>query len=152
MSALFKKLNLKEQKQILVLNAPDSLKAELAALQDVRVIQDADQVNKIEFMLAFATLQQELDTIAKIALRKTEGDAIIWCAYPKTSSKKYTCDFNRDSGWEAFGTAGFEPVRQVAIDEDWSALRFRRVEFIRSFTRRQSMALSDEGKRRTEKK
>ncbi len=26
---------------------------------------------------------------------------------------------------------GFDTVRQVAIDEDWSALRFRRVEFIK---------------------
>lgn len=152
MSALFKKLNLKEQKQILLLNAPASLDPELGLLLDVHIFKDASQVTHIDFMLAFATLQQELDTIAEIASQKTQGDAIIWCAYPKTSSKKYTCDFNRDSGWKAFGTAGFEPVRQVAIDEDWSALRFRRVEFIRSFTRRQSMALSDEGKRRIEKK
>ena len=152
MSALFKKLNLKEQKQILVLNAPDSLDAELGLLQDVHVIQDAGQVEKIDFMLAFALTKQELDAMADIAAHKTQDDAIIWLAYPKTSSKKYTCDFNRDSGWEAFGTAGFEPVRQVAIDEDWSALRFRRVEFIRSFTRRQSMALSDKGKRRAKKK
>jgi len=27
---------------------------------------------------------------------------------------------------------GFETVRAVAIDEDWSALRFRRVEFIKA--------------------
>jgi len=28
--------------------------------------------------------------------------------------------------------AGFDSVRQVAIDEDWSALRFRRVEYIKT--------------------
>jgi hypothetical protein len=27
---------------------------------------------------------------------------------------------------------GFDTVRQVAIDEDWTALRFRRTEFIKS--------------------
>jgi len=26
--------------------------------------------------------------------------------------------------------SGFDCVRQVAIDDDWSALRFRRIEFI----------------------
>jgi hypothetical protein len=26
---------------------------------------------------------------------------------------------------------GFDTVRQVAIDDDWSALRFRRVEYIK---------------------
>ena len=45
-------------------------------------------------------------------------------AYPKVSSKKYTTDYNRDSGWNLLGEWGMEPVRQVAIDQDWSALAF----------------------------
>ncbi len=49
------------------------------------------------------------------------------------------------------GNAGFEPVRQVAIDDDWSALRFRRTEYIKSFTRSNTMALSPEGKRRSKR-
>jgi hypothetical protein len=32
--------------------------------------------------------------------------------------------------------AGFDSVRQIAIDEDWSALRFRRVEYIKSYAGR----------------
>jgi hypothetical protein len=31
--------------------------------------------------------------------------------------------------------AGFDTVRAIAIDEDWSALRFRRTEFIKSTKR-----------------
>jgi hypothetical protein len=57
---------------------------------------------------------------------------VLWFAYPKGSSKKYTCEFNRDSGWKVIRSLGFDSVRQVAIDEDWSALRFRRVEYIKS--------------------
>jgi hypothetical protein len=49
----------------------------------------------------------------------------------KGTSKKYSCDFNRDDGWEVLRQAGFDSVRQVAIDDDWSALRFRRFEFIK---------------------
>lgn len=30
-----------------------------------------------------------------------------------------------------FRGAGFDTVRQVAIDDDWSTLRFRRVEYIK---------------------
>jgi hypothetical protein len=41
---------------------------------------------------------------------------------------------------------GFEGVRQVAIDDQWSALRFRRAEFIETMNR--SWAMSAEGKRR----
>lgn len=67
----------------------------------------------------------------------------------KASSKRYRCEFNRDTGWASVGATGFEPVRQVAIDEDWSALRFRRVEFIKSLTRAASGAITAEAKRRT---
>jgi hypothetical protein len=37
-------------------------------------------------------------------------------------------------------------VRQVAIDEDWSALRFRRVAHIKKMTR--SFAMTSEGKQK----
>jgi hypothetical protein len=75
---------------------------------------------------------------------------VVWFAYPKQSSKKYTCEFNRDSGWAELGKAGFEPVRMVAIDADWSAVRFRRVDFIKSLTRPAEYALSAGGKAKTE--
>jgi hypothetical protein len=42
----------------------------------------------------------------------------------------------------------FEPVRMVAIDADWSALRFRRVEHIKSMTRSSKGAISSAGKRK----
>jgi hypothetical protein len=39
------------------------------------------------------------------------------------------------SGWTPLDDAGFEIVSRVAIDEDWSAKRFRRVDFIKNMTR-----------------
>ena len=104
----------------------------------------------MDFSLAFVIRQQELDEISAAVARKARGDAVIWFAYPKGSSKKYKCEFNRDTGWHVLGAAGFEPVRQVAIDEDWSALRFRRAAFIKDMKRRSTMALSDEGKAKTQ--
>ncbi|MDN3689354.1 hypothetical protein [Cyclobacterium jeungdonense] len=77
---------------------------------------------------------------------------VIWICYPKASSKQYKCDFNRDTGFGILGDYGLEAVRQVAIDEDWSALRFRKVEYIKNITRRESFALTKEAKRRTNKK
>ncbi len=70
----------------------------------------------------------------------------MWIAYPKGTSKRYACEFNRDTGWRALGRLGFEPVRQIAIDEDWSALRFRRADFIKSMTRAADRAISATGK------
>ena len=100
-------------------------------------------------MIGFAITQTELSTVSNTMAYAAEGDAVLWVAYPKGTSKKYSCEFNRDTGWDILGAAGFEPVRQVAIDEDWSSLRFRRTEFIKSLTRNNAMAISEEGKRRT---
>jgi hypothetical protein len=43
---------------------------------------------------------------------------------------------NRDRGWDAVFAAGLEPVRQVAIDAAWSALRFRKPAHIKTMTRK----------------
>jgi hypothetical protein len=149
MATIFEKLNLKNQAKIVVLNAPPSFETELANLTNVAVVRSFDAADEIHFSLAFVTKQDELNTIAAEVATKAKGDAIVWFAYPKASSKKYKCEFNRDTGWDALGAAGFEPVRQVAIDADWSALRFRRVEFIKSMKRDPSRASSSEGKKRT---
>ena len=54
------------------------------------------------------------------------GNPTIWFAYPKGASTKYKSEINRDKGWLSLGNQGFEPVSQVAIDEDWSALALER--------------------------
>ncbi|MBW4482203.1 MAG: hypothetical protein KME14_06645 [Tildeniella torsiva UHER 1998/13D] len=159
MTPLFKKLNLKAQTEILVVNAPASFESELAALEGVAVQRSPAAPEVITFALAFVTQQSEVDGLATAIAPQAPGDAILWFAYPKASSKNYACEFNRDTGWAGLGDLGFEPVRQVAIrgairpgiDADWSALRFRRVEFIKSMTRKTTMAISQAGKSRSAK-
>lgn len=148
MTPLFKKLNLTTQDSLLVVGAPTTFEAELAALDSIAVARAVEEVATITFALAFVTRQDEVDSIAAQIAGRAPGDALVWFAYPKGSSKRYRCEFNRDTGWAALGELGFEPVRQVAIDEDWSALRFRRVEHIKSMTRDTSRALSEAGRAR----
>jgi hypothetical protein len=152
MASVFEKLNLKEQKQILVLNAPASFEPELKALGGVTIQRDLKRSGEIEFSLAFVTKQKEVDTLGKAVGRQAKGDAVVWFAYPKASSKNYKSGINRDSGWKVLGDAGFEPVRMVAIDEDWSAVRFRRVDFIKTLTRGKEHRMSAQGKARAAKK
>jgi hypothetical protein len=130
MSGLWAKLNLKDQKEIAVLNAPDSFAGELGTLGRIRVHRRISGVKELTFALAFVVTKSELDKVAAAVVDKASGDALLWFAYPKSTSAKYKCDFNRDSGWDILRKSGFDTVRQVAIDEDWSALRFRRIEFI----------------------
>jgi hypothetical protein len=44
-----------------------------------------------------------------------------WVAYPKGNR----ADVNRDSLWPLLAEHGFRPITQVAVDDTWSALRFR---------------------------
>ena len=147
----FAKLNLKDQKDIVVENAPASFEPNIASLKGVTVRRSMSEIRQVAFSLTFATTQKEVDSLAKTVGRKAVGDAIVWIAYPKKSSKKYTCEFNRDSGWPSMGEAGFEPVRMVAIDEDWSALRFRRAEFIKNMTRPEEYRYSKTAKSKAKK-
>lgn len=49
---------------------------------------------------------------------------LIWVAYPKGGRS----DMNRDSLWPIVAALGLRPIGQVAVDETWSALRFRPLE------------------------
>ena len=144
MSPLFKKLNLSTQSTIHVLSAPQSFEPELAALAGVTVKRKIEET--CAFAIAFVITQSELNAASTRLANACAGDAVLWVAYPKGTSKKYKCEFNRDSGWPVLGAAGFEPVRMVAIDEDWSALRFRRVEHIKKMARNPDGAISTAGK------
>jgi hypothetical protein len=143
--ATFAKLNLKDQAEIVVLNAPASFEPELKSLKGVTVRRDA-KGGDIDFSLAFVTTQKDVDALGAQVAKKAKGDAVVWFAYPKGSSKKYKSQINRDNGWAVMGKAGFEPVRMVAIDEDWSALRFRRVEFIKTMIRPEEVRLTKKKK------
>ncbi|HMD76367.1 MAG TPA: hypothetical protein VKG86_03220 [Terracidiphilus sp.] len=132
MAGIFEKLNLKDHQEILVLHAPESFEPELARLPVMTIHRHIESVPEIRFSLAFVTRQSEVDALVPKVAARAKGDATVWFAYPKGTSKQYKCDFNRDTGWDPLKAAGFDTVRAIAIDEDWTALRFRRKEYIKS--------------------
>lgn len=136
MPTTFEKLNLKDHENIVILNAPESFEPEIASLDGVMVLRKVKAKMEIHFLLAFVKMQDEVDAIAAQVIPLAKGDAIVWFAYPKGTSKKYKCDFNRDTGWDVLKQAGWDTVRAVAIDEDWSGLRFRRIEYVKKSIRR----------------
>ncbi len=147
MTPLFKKLNLGEHTSIVVLNAPASFEPELAQLDGITIHRTAAKMKGASFLMAFVTKLAEIETIAA-KLPAMPGDVVVWFCYPKQSSKQYTCEFHRDTGWAAPTAIGFESVRMVAIDADWSAMRFRRQEFVKTLTRADENKLSAGAKAR----
>ncbi|MCX2743035.1 hypothetical protein OO013_04115 [Mangrovivirga sp. M17] len=143
-------MNIKDHKEVFVINFPDSFEKNIQSLPSEMVVKKGlDHSEAIEFIIIFVTKKEEIESYFSKIKGLLVGDALVWFCYPKGSSKKYTCDFNRDNGWQSLGDTGLEPVRMVAVDEDWSALRFRKVEYIKKMTRRKSMAMSEEGKSKT---
>jgi len=132
MATITEKLQMKDRQEMVVVNAPESFRAVMAQLPAVTIHAHLESVAEAGFVLAFVTRKAEVDALAPLVAAKAPGDAAVWFAYPKGSSKKLKCDFNRDTGWERLEAAGFETVRAVAIDADWTALRFRRSEFVKT--------------------
>ena len=130
MAATFSKLKVKGHDEILVLNSPPSFETELASLKDVVVHRSPAKLKKISFILAFVTSENDIQKVAPVVAAKAEGDPIIWVAYPKKTSKKFQSTIDRDSGWDALSAVGFRGVAMIAIDEDWSAKRVRRYEYV----------------------
>lgn len=80
----------------------------------------ADQVQL--FVRDLDSLRRE----APAALSAVRPGGIVWIVYPKQTSGIKT-DINRDTCWAALQESGWRPVTQVAVDDVWSALRFRPV-------------------------
>jgi hypothetical protein len=144
MKYLLDKLNYKGQKRIAVINAEEHFyKAVATELKDVITDREIDLRCPYEFMILFATSIEEVENYTPVALHNLTADGILWFCYPKKSSKKYSSDLERDHGWNTLNEAGFHGVRTVAIDDDWSAMRFRNIRFIKTTSERFSKLKAD---------
>ena len=103
--------------------APGQLVAVLGAPADVD-LGDVPVDPSGTAVLAFVRMQADLDGVdAAAAIAAARDDRLAWLAYPKGGA--LGTDLNRDRLAAAVVALGAQPVRQVAIDDTWSALRFR---------------------------
>ena len=127
-SKLTRKLLIKPAMRIAVVNASPEIAPMLRPLpDDVTVVHEFEP--KLKFLLLFVRDVSELQKLGPQAVRSLDYDAVFWIAYPKKSSKLKS-DIPRDVGWNVIEEAGFEGVAQIAIDDTWSASRFRPKELV----------------------
>jgi hypothetical protein len=84
-----------------------------------------------QFVQLFATKRSEIEKFAKRVLESAAPGGLVWITYPKKTSGMDS-DLSREEVWAAMEGTGWRPVTQVAIDEVWSALRFRPSEDVKS--------------------
>jgi len=75
-----------------------------------------------DVVIGFAVTKQDLESLDAV-FDAARADRLAWIGYPKGG--KLGTDLNRDTLVGAVASKGVQPVRQVSIDETWSALRFR---------------------------
>ncbi|WP_242926126.1 YdeI/OmpD-associated family protein [Pontibacter vulgaris] len=125
MPEIGKKLQLKPDYTLLLINAPQEVAQQfLDEGYTFTAASVAPATGAFDAVLLFVKTKTELDGLAPqvVAVLKPEG--MLWVAYPKKSSG-IKSDLTRNEGWKTITELDYQAVRQVAIDDTWSALRFK---------------------------
>jgi len=112
--SLAKKLNLKPGTRLRVIGKPKDVD-----LGDV----DVTSLANVRDVLLFVARLADVEKAGGPLIDAARGDRIAWAAYPKAG--QLGTDLDRDLLSKALEKKGVQPVRQIALDEVWSALRFR---------------------------
>lgn len=125
---LAKKLHIKPGYRVLLVNAPDGYRARLDPLPDgATVVATVGSGEPFDVVHLFVRTKADLDRDGPAAIAAVKPGGLLWISYPKRAAKVPT-DLTRDHGWQSVTESGWKGVAQVAIDEVWSATRFRPAE------------------------
>ncbi len=111
------KLQLKPGQRVAIVDSPGDMSLALPDAESHGDPSTADAV--VQFVRRMADVEER----AEPAIAAARRDALAWVAYPKAG--QLGTDLNRDTLAAALIARGVRPVRQIAIDEVWSALRLR---------------------------
>jgi len=116
MNKLLEKLNYKGQKRIALLNTENGfLESVRPDFDNIIVDREIDPRCPYNFILIFVKTISEVELTTPVILHNLTADGVLWFCYPKKSSK------------------------MVSIDNNWSAMRFRNIKYIKSTSRRFSV-------------
>ena len=110
------KLGIKPAQSVLVINPPGDYEALVGGLPPGTTVvrhRPADVVH------VFARTLVELAEHGAAATAAVKPGGLVWISYPKNGASELKRDMLRDA------INGWQPVSQVAIDDTWSAMRFR---------------------------
>ncbi|MDZ7683334.1 MAG: hypothetical protein U5J63_16905 [Fodinibius sp.] len=116
------KLHIKPGMEISFFNQPDNLDELLGGLpDDITIAKELENTN-LDLMLAFIEDRQMLEAYL-FSLRETiADDGALWLAYHTGST-----DMNRHTINEYEKTLGLKGVAFIAITNNWSGLRLKKV-------------------------
>jgi len=125
---LAQKLLIKPDAQVQLLNAPIGYAKKLGPLPSGATV--IDKRGKADVVIAFVRDRMELKRLAP-SFGVLEDEAVLWVCYPKGGAKAGT-DIDRDTLHAAMAKHELVGVTLVALDDIWSAMRFRAPEEVGS--------------------
>jgi hypothetical protein len=121
------KLQLKDEKNLLVQGLPSSIEKQFAKLSFAKNVTPLLKSRRIDFALVFAINQRQLRDILQEVVPAMHPDAKLWVAYPKPASK-ITSDLCKECNWDFVCEYGYKTVEVVVLDHVWSAVQFKKEE------------------------
>jgi hypothetical protein len=129
--SLFEKLQLKDERNLLIQGVPSTIEKQFVKLSYSKNVTPLLRIKKIDFALVFAINQNQMCNILNEVFPALHEDSKLWIAYPKTASK-IASDLNRDCNWRILSDNGYQSILEVALDHVWTAMRFHKVEVMES--------------------
>ncbi len=118
---LLHKLQIRAGTKLWLINVPQEIAEEITAGAEVEPVHGD---SSYEAVLACFSGVAEVEVMVPRILAGLPPDGLLWVAYRKGEAGK-AAGLTRDLGWAPLEAKGLRPVRAVALDEEWSALRFR---------------------------
>lgn len=117
------KLLIKPGYKVAVINPPDSYLENWGELPENAQLVGMDALS-LDIAQVFVKTLEEVSLHINEWKQNLKPGGILWITYPKGTSKLKT-DLNRDILWQHLRKYGLEGVAMVAVDETWSAMRFK---------------------------
>ena len=131
-SPLAKKLRMAAGHSVAVLNSPDSYLA-LLSPGPAGIRTQLEPNRAYDVVVLFVKNADELRRLGSSAVRATSPGGLLWIAYPKVGQTTGATDLPATPSWvqrdvlgELTAEKGYKPVAFVAVDHDWTALRFKK--------------------------
>ena len=120
---LARKLHLKPGMRLAVVNAPEGCARTLGRMP-AGVVREPSLRDGLDVALMFVHSKKELKSRWPKATASIKGDGALWVAYPKKSSG-VDSDLTMSADWGVSKNSAWQPVASIAVDDTWSAVRFR---------------------------
>jgi len=115
-----KKLGIKEQYRVALLDLPADVKAELkSALVNCHIAKDGP----VDFAMIFVKTARELKKQFPLLARQLAPAGMLWVSWPKKASGVAT-DLNENEVRRIGLEAGLVDVKVCAVSDIWSGLKF----------------------------